>query len=129
MNNLFKMKVFFILLFTLFVSYTSLAEAVIIAKDVEVHLCIEDAEMQHAAITEVKFDRQNVDISKKNFMNRKVTKKFNLAPGQYEIEWTTEKSEKPWDGRKETRHHRMVIIEISDAVVYINIRGENLTTY
>lgn len=110
--------------------YSMTLESVIIAKVIEVHLTVEDGEMQQAAITDVKFNGECVDISKKSFMNRKISKVLKVAPGQYEIEWMTEKTEKPWGGKKITKkHQRLIILELTDAVVYVNIRGENLTTY
>lgn len=111
--------------------YVGNVDAVIIASAVEVHVSIEDGNMHQPVIIDAKFDGENVDISQKSFMNRKVTKVFNISPGQYQIEWTTEKSEKPWgEAKKELKkHRRTIIIELTDAVVYINIRGEALTTY
>lgn len=104
--------------------------AVFVASTVEVHLSIEDGDLQQGPITCVKFDCEEMDISKKSFMNRKVSKVFNVSPGQYEIEWITEKNEKPWGGEKKIKKHRkMVVFELTDAVVHINIRGETLTTY
>ena len=78
-------------LIVLMVLCTGLAHTVFIAKTIEIRLAIEDGEMQQAVITNVKFDGEDVDISKKNFMHRRVTKVFNVPPGQYEIEWTTKK--------------------------------------
>jgi hypothetical protein len=105
-------------------------EAVIVTKAIDIHLTVEDADMKQATITNLKFNGQDVDISKKNFMHRKVTQTFKVPPGQYEIEWTTEKTEKPWGGKAESKkHNRMIVLELSDVVVYVNVRGEFLTTY
>lgn len=120
----------FLCLIQMILIYSFSLDAVIVARAVEIHLTIEDGDMHQAAITGVKFNCEELDISKKSFMNRKITKLIKVSPGQYPIEWTTEKSEKPWGGKKEIKtHHRMVIFEVTDAVVYINIRGEHLTTY
>ncbi len=110
--------------------YSAQAFTVIIASQVEVHLSVEDGDMQQGIIIDIKFNCKEVDISKKSFMHKKISKVFNVSPGQYEVEWTTEKSEKPWGGKKEIeKHHRTLVIELSDAVVYINVRGDTLTTY
>lgn len=110
--------------------YSESSYAVIIAKMIEVHLSIEDGDMHQAVITNVKFDHQDVDMSKKSFMHPKISKVFTVTPGQYVVEWTTEKNENPWGGSKETlKHSRALIFEMSDAVVYINIRGETIRTY
>ncbi|MBN9378813.1 MAG: hypothetical protein BGO14_03625 [Chlamydiales bacterium 38-26] len=120
----------FIISLLLVLLYFMPLQSVIIAKAIEVHLTVEDGEMQQAVITEVKFEGECVDISKKSFMNRKISKVLKVAPGQYSIEWMTEKTEKPWGGKKITKkHQRLIILELTDAVVYVNIRGENLTTY
>lgn len=119
-----------LLLFVLVLCLSNDIFAIIIANPADVHLSIEDGEMQQAIITKVKFDGEDIDISNKNFMNRKINKVLYVSPGQYKIEWETEKFEKPWGGRKEVKKHRkIIIIELTDAVVYINIRGEALTTY
>lgn len=121
---------FLIFIFGLVSFSSGFVEAIMVASAVEVRVTVEDAEMQQAVVKEAKFDGKNIDLSKKSFMHRKVSKVFKVAPGQYEIEWTTEKSLKPWGGDKEIKsHQRLIVIEISDAIVYINIRGENLTTY
>lgn len=126
-NLLSKIAIF---LFCLTVFYTGKTDAVIIANSVEIHISIEDAEREKGIITNAVFENESIDLSKKNFMHRKVTKIVNVAPGQYEIAWTTEKSKKPWGDDKEIKtHRRVIIIELTDAVVYINIRGEALTTY
>lgn len=118
----------FLFLFSLF--YGCPAFAVIIANSVELHISIEDAERHQGVITEVNFANEGIDLSKKNFMHRKISKVFSLAPGQYEIDWTTEKSKKPWGDDKEVnKHRRVIILEITDAIVYVNIRGEHLSTY
>lgn len=103
---------------------------VMIANLVEIHLSVEDGEMHQAVISNVSFNGEAVDLSQKNFMHRKINKIIYTAQGQYPIEWTTEKSEKPWGGMIETKkHRRLIVIELTDAVVYLNIRGENLTIY
>ena len=103
----------------------------IIAKAVDVHISIEDSDMkQSVVITDVKFNGQKIDISQKNFMHPKVSQVLHVMPGQYEIEWTTVKSKKPTGEKKETtKHQRTLIIELSDAIAYLSIRGENFTTY
>lgn len=119
-------------LFFLFILFCcpSISYAVIVANEVEVRITVEDGEMQQASITQVKFDGEEVDISKKNFMNRKVSKILKVVPGAYKIEWTTEKSETPWGGKKIIKNHQKVIVlEMSDAVVYINLKADTLATY
>lgn len=109
--------------------YMNSAECLIVAHAIEVRLTVEDGDMGEATVTSVKFAGEEIDLSKKSFMNRKVVKKINISPGQYQLEWTTEKSESPW-GKKETKKHlRILAFELTDTVVYINIRGENITTY
>lgn len=121
---------FFIFFISSFLFFSFSLHAIIVANSVELHLSVEDAELGQGIVQEVKLNHEEMDISKKSFMHRKISKVFHVAPGQYEIEWTTEKSEKPWGGKKEIKkHYRMIVIEMSDAVVYVNIRGENLTTY
>lgn len=124
---LFKISVFLlgIFFFSCPVAYT-----VIIATAVKLNFTIEDGDMQQAIITQAKFNGEEIDLSKKSFMHRKVSKSFNVPAGQYTIEWTTEKNEKPWGGAKEVKQHsRIIVVELTDAVIYINLRGENLTTY
>ncbi|MBS4171014.1 MULTISPECIES: hypothetical protein [unclassified Neochlamydia] len=119
---------FFLIPFLLF--YSPPLEAIVVANKVEVHLSIEDSAMPHVTVTSVKFNDEEVDLAPKSFMNRRISKVFKLLPGQYEIQWTTQKAGDAWGGEKETKQHqRMIIIEISDAVVYINVRGEVLATY
>lgn len=117
-------------LFPLLLFYSPSLDAIMVANKVEVHLSIEDSAMPQVIVTSVKFNEEDMDLTPKSFMNRRVSKVFKLLPGQYEIQWTTQKAGDAWGGEKETKQHqRMIIIEISDAVVYINIRGEVLATY
>lgn len=110
--------------------YTVPLQAVIVANPIQVNISIEDGEMQQAVITQVKFNREELDLSKKSFMHRKVSHSLHIPPGQYQIEWTTEKFKKPWGDDKETKtHQKVIVIEMSDAVVYLNIRGETFWIY
>lgn len=121
-----KMLINFVVFFSLL---NTPIYSLIVANIIEARLTVEDGDMREASVKEVKFDGEDVDLSKKTFMNRRILKKIYVAPGQYLLEWTTEKADAPW-GQKETKkHRRMLAFELTDSIVYLNIRGENLTTY
>jgi hypothetical protein len=122
-------KNMFLLVCCLMVMHISKADAVIVTNMVEIRLSIEDADMKGWAVTNVKFDCKDIDISKKTFMNRVVRKVFNISPGTYELEWTIERSENPWGGKETSKERRMIVFELTDAVVHLVIRGNTLVTY
>lgn len=123
---MYKFVSFFLLIFLF--SFANL-ESVIVADMVEVRLSIEDGDAQAGIVKDVKFNGDTIDISKKSFMNRRIQTIFKVAPGQYEIDWVVEKKETPWKTKEVKNAKRIIQFELTDAIVYIHIRGENLTTY
>ena len=122
MNNFF---LFFVLNFLIF--FTS-CDAVRVIEPVEIQVKIEDGDFKKVVVKEASFANQKITLDETSSSLLRKRTKFNLDPGIYILEWTTEEY-KITEGKITQKHKKVIEVQGEDRLINLWIKGSSFACF
>lgn len=103
-------------------------EAVRLIEPIEVIFKVEDGDFKKVVVKKMIFANQviDLDVTSSSLVRKKM--KLQLDPGIYFVEWITEEHQVP-GGRVQTKHKKVIELEVEDRLINLWIKGDKLTFF